>query len=74
MTGNLLKASRMNGVLLPGVGEVVDLDRDSAERLIAAKHAELVDAPAVEATVEVAAVEAPEKAVKKPGRPRKVTV
>lgn len=72
MTTNLFRASRMNGILIPDVGEVVELDEDSAQRLVAAKHAKRVgdDAEADE----TASVEAPEKAAAKPGRPRKVTV
>lgn len=72
MTRNLFRASRMNGVLIPDVGEVVELDADSAKRLVDAKHAEYVNVE--DAPVEVATVEAPEKAAAKPGRPRKVTV
>lgn len=35
MTGNLLRASRMNGVYIPDNGETVELDKVSAETLIA---------------------------------------
>jgi hypothetical protein len=45
MTSELFYAARMNGVVLPHYGEVVDFgdDTESAEALIKAKHAEAVE-------------------------------
>lgn len=74
MVTNLFRASRMNGYLIPDVNEVVGLDADSADRLVASKHAKFVSEPEVaEGDAEVAG-DAGEAEVKKPGRPRKVTV
>lgn len=64
MTSELFFAARMNGVVLPHTGEIVDFgdDVESAEALIKAKHAEAVED-------EPEATEAEQK--RGPGRPPK---
>lgn len=78
MTTNLFRAARMNNVYLPDINETVELDEDSAKRLIDAGHAEAVvdgepdpepepvtplgTADLAAPVVETAAVETPENA------------